>query len=137
MELRKVNLQKDAEFLYEMLKERDDSINISHSTLPSFEDHFTFIAEEPYKYWFIINVIGEYMEHRVGNIYLTHNNELGIFILKKYQRNGYAIKALRMIIEQTKEKYYLANINPKNKPSIMLFAKLNFEHIQNTYKLTI
>ena len=37
------------EFLYELMRERDPEISISHSTLPTFEQHRQFVTRRPYR----------------------------------------------------------------------------------------
>ena len=66
-----------------------------------------------------------------GNVYITKNNEIGIFILKYYQRRGIALSVVKRI---STGKEVFANIAPKNYPSQKLFKKLGFVHIQNTYR---
>ena len=44
----------DIEFLYEMLKERDSRINVTHNELPSFNQHKKFFETNPYDGWYII-----------------------------------------------------------------------------------
>ena len=41
-------------FLYELLAERDPIANISHKKMPSWQEHWKFIASEPYKFWGIV-----------------------------------------------------------------------------------
>jgi len=72
----------------------------------------------------------------VGSIYLTHQNEIGIFIFQVYQGKGFAEEAIRKLMMIHGKRRYLANVNPENKESIRLFAKFKAKHIQNTYELT-
>ena len=70
---------------------------------------------------------------RIGNIYLTERNEIGIFLDKKYQSNGYGSEAIDEFMKKNGKRRYLANINPTNYKSIQFFGKHGFLHIQNTY----
>lgn len=117
-------------FLYDMLKERDTKINISHKEIPAYEDHVKFVQSCPYAAWYIILSDNA----PIGNIYLTRNNEIGIFILKAWQRKGVAKKAIQELMRLHPRECFLANINPKNKKSQLLFNKLGFKLIQETYK---
>ena len=83
IELKPVN-EQDIDFLYELLKEREAKVNISHKKLPSFSEHEQFVKSSPYPYWDIILLNNE----RIGNIYLTNRDELGIFISKDSQSRG-------------------------------------------------
>jgi len=128
MELKPVTVD-DAEFLFDLLKQREGTVNISHKSLPDWEEHIQYVKKHDYQSWDIIWVENT----RIGNIYLTKNNEIGIFIDKKLQFHGYGSKALEEFMKKNGKKRYLANINPTNYKSIQFFGKHGFIHIQNTY----
>ena len=128
MELKPVTVD-DAEFLFDLLKQREGTVNISHKSLPDWEEHLQYVKKHGYQSWDIIWVENT----RIGNIYLTKNNEIGIFIDKKLQFHGYGSKALEEFMKKNGKKRYLANINPTNYKSIQFFGKHGFIHIQNTY----
>ena len=128
MELKSVTLD-DAEFLYELLKQREGRVNISHRSIPTSTEHRDYIENHSYQSWNIIWV----ENNRVGNIYLTQRDEIGIFIDNKFQGRGYGSQALKQFMEKNGKKRYLANINPTNYKSIQFFGKHGFIHIQNTY----
>ena len=128
MELKPVTVD-DAEFLFDLLKQREGTVNISHKSLPDWEEHIQYVKKHDYQSWDIIWVENT----RIGNIYLTKNDEIGIFIDKKLQFHGYGSKALEEFMKKNGKKRYLANINPTNYKSIQFFGKHGFIHIQNTY----
>ena len=128
MELRSVTLD-DAEFLYELLKQREGRVNISHRSIPTLTEQRDYIENHSYQSWDIIWV----ENNRVGNIYLTQRDEIGIFIDKKFQGSGYGSQALKQFMKKNCKKRYLANINPTNYKSIQFFGKHGFIHFQNTY----
>ena len=128
MELKPVTVD-DAEFLFDLLKQREGTVNISHKSLPDWEEHIQYVKKHDYQSWDIIWVENT----RIGNIYLTKNNEIGIFIDKKLQFHGYGSKALEEFMKKNGKKRYLANINPTNYKSIQFFGIHGFTHIQNTY----
>ena len=128
MELKPVTAD-DAEFLLDLLKQREGTVNISHKSLPDWEEHIQYVKKHDYQSWDIIWVENT----RIGNIYLTKNDEIGIFIDKKLQFHGYGSKALEEFMKKNGKKRYLANINPTNYKSIQFFGKNGFTHIQNTY----
>ena len=128
IELKPVN-EQDMDFLYELLKEREGIVNISHKELPPFSEHEQFVKSSPYPYWDIILLNNE----RIGNIYLTNRDELGIFISKDFQSQGAGSIALQKFMKKVGKKRYLANVNPTNYKSIQFFGKHGFTHIQNTY----
>ena len=123
--------KSDCLFLYVLLKERDPRANISHKKMPSFMQHVKFVLSKPYSKWYVIVE----SENDVGSIYLTKNNEIGIFIKKNMQGRGIGFKALKLLIEKNPRDRYLANVNPKNKKSIQFFKNNGFNLIQYTYEL--
>ena len=94
MQLKPVS-EDDAEFLYNSLKEREGRVNISHKLLPTWEEHIEFVKNYDYITWDIIIVD----EEKIGNVYLTQLNEIGIFILKKFHDVGYGEDILQISIQ--------------------------------------
>ena len=138
--LQRVKVDSDAKFLFDLLKERDARANISHKQMPSYNSHRQFIKSEPYKRWYII-----YMRHwidrphrydkeKVGSIYLSKNDEIGIFISKKFHGKNIGKYALNELMKKWPRKRFLANVNPKNKKSIQFFKDNGFELIQHTFE---
>ena len=119
----------DAKFLFDLLKQREGIVNISHKSLPTWEEHVEYIKNNTYQSWEIIWVDNA----RIGDIYLTDRDEIGIFLDKKFQGSGYGSQALKQFMEKNGKKRYLANINPTNYKSIQFFGKHGFIHFQNTY----
>ena len=124
-------VNKDYLFLYNLLKERNPQSNISHKKMPSYNQHIKFVNSHPYTKWYII----EKGDVEVGSVYLSKQNEIGIFLKKKFQNQGIGDEALDLIIKRNPRKRYLANINPKNKKSISFFKKNKFRLIQYTFEL--
>ena len=121
----------DYEFLYDLLLQRNPDANISHKKMPTYEEHVNFVKSSPYSKWYIIEVD----EERAGSIYLTKQNEIGIFLNEGLQEKGIGSNALNLLIGKNPDLRYLANINPENKKSIEFFKKLGFRLIQYTYEL--
>ena len=119
----------DAKFLFDLLKQREGIVNISHKSLPTWEEHVEYIKNNTYQSWEIIWVDNA----RIGDIYLTDRDEIGIFLDKGFQSNGYGSIAITEFMKKNGKKRYLANINPTNYKSIQFFGKHGFVHIQNTY----
>ncbi len=132
---KKINLKlvnkTDYEFLYDLLKDRDSNVNISHKRMPSFKEHIKFIKSKPYSKWYIIKDNNE----KVGSIYLSKQNEIGLFLKNNVQGKNIGTQALKLLIMQKPKKRILANINPKNKKSIKFFEKNGFKLIQYTFEL--
>ena len=96
---------------------------------PEWQTHLGYIENNSYQAWDIILVD----EVKVGNIYLTERDEIGIFIDKRFQSKGYGSIAIEKFMKKNGKKRYLANINHTNYKSIQFFGKHGFLHIQNTY----
>ena len=125
--------RSDIRFLYNQLKERDPTINISHKKMPSYTEHSKFVLSKPYSKWYIVF----YKNKKIGNVYLTKMNEIGIFILKSIKIKGIGTIILEKLLKMNPRTQYLANVNPGNKKSSAFFKKNGFKLIQYTYELEI
>jgi RimJ/RimL family protein N-acetyltransferase len=121
----------DHRFLFVLLKERDPKANISHKKMPSYSEHVKFVKSKPYSKWYVI----EYNNKKAGSIYLSKNNEIGIFIKKNLQDKHIGSVALQQLIDKNPRDRYLANVNPQNPKSIEFFKKNSFKLIQYTFEL--
>ena len=122
----------DYRFLYNLLMERDARVNISHKKMPTYYQHVAFVSAKPYSKWYIIL----YDTNKAGSIYLTSQNEIGIFIKKSFQSKQLGNIALRKMIQKNPKKRYLANVNPQNKKSMRFFKNNGFKLIQYTFELS-
>ena len=120
----------DVKFLFDLLKERDPRANISHRKMPTYSQHTKFIKSKPYSKWYIILK----SKQKIGSIYLSKNDEIGIFLSKKFQGKNVGNSALNELIKKNPRKRFLANVNPKNKKSISFFKNNNFKLIQYTFE---
>jgi RimJ/RimL family protein N-acetyltransferase len=128
-----IRLVKDSDFrfLFNLLKQRDKKANISHKKMPTYSEHVKFLKSKPYSKWYII----QKSKIKIGSIYLSKNDEIGIFINERFHREGLATKALELLMSKNPRSKYLANVNPKNLHSVKFFKKNNFKLIQHTYEL--
>ena len=129
--------KEDMEILYELLKER--IFSISHSKLPSFEEHASFVRENPYRYWYLIFINNE----PVGSVYVLMDNGIGVDLKKSHF--CFLIDVLSKIktkhaplkpIKSLRGKDFYINVNPKNHLYIEMFEKNKMKHIQSTYLLS-
>jgi len=123
---------KDAPLLYHLLKERPPYANISHSKMPTMDEHVSFIKKKPYAHWYIIEGLELNGTKDVGSCYLTERDEIGIAILRKYWRQGHATCTIKELIHLHPREKYLANISPVNMTSQRLFKKAGFNILQYT-----
>ena len=123
--------KSDCPFLFELLKERELKVNISHRKMPTYNKHVKFVMSKPYAKWYIV----KYQDKKIGSIYLSKQDEIGIFVKKGIQGKGIGKKALELLIKKNPRERYLANVNPKNTKSINFFKKNRFKLLQHTYEL--
>ena len=71
----------DVKFLFDLLKERNPRVNISHKKMPTYNQHRKFIKSKPYSKWYIILK----SKQKIGSIYLSKNDEIGIFLSKNFK----------------------------------------------------
>ena len=131
MKLKPVS-KSDYRFLYDLLMERNPRANISHKKMPTYNEHVSFVSAKPYSKWYVIL----YRVNKVGSIYLTSQNEIGIFIKKSFQNKQVGNIALCKLMQKNPKKRYLANVSPKNKKSIRFFKNYGFKLIQYTFELS-
>lgn len=125
--------QGSVETLYRLLDEREKLANISHHHMPSFDEHRRFVASRPYRAWYLIHGPGS---EPLGAVYFSKNDEIGLFVFKRYRGQGIGRRALKLLMEKHKSaRRFLANVSPHNLRSIKFFKQSGFRHIQNTYEL--
>lgn len=140
------------EFLYELMKEREPEINISHRALPSFEQHRQFVTRRPYRFWYLIEFYAEVPEDAIagfiapvfaGYISATHDNQIGIVLRKDFRAHGIGPAAVRALINvhrpnpaepSIRTGTWIANIAPANERSRRMFEGLGFRKIQETFE---
>ena len=99
--------------------------------MPTYSQHTKFIKSKPYSKWYIILK----SKQKIGSIYLSKNDEIGIFLSKKFQGKNVGNFALNELMKKNPRKRFLANVNPKNKKSIQFFKNNKFKLIQHTFEL--
>lgn len=117
-------------YLYALLVERPVEANISHRKLPTAAEHLAFVKSHPYGAWYLVLEGGSVL----GSVYLTKQREIGVFIFREYQHQGWAKKAIAEL-RKIHPGRCLANVAPGNEVSKRLFEGLGARHIQNTYEL--
>ena len=124
--------KSDYRFLYNLLMERDTRANISHKKMSTYNQHVRFVSAKPYSKWYVIL----YGASKAGSIYLTSQNEIGIFIKKSFQNKQIENIVLHKLIQKNPKKRYLANVNTQNKKSMRFFKNNGFKLIQYTFELS-
>lgn len=142
------------EFLYELMKEREPEISISHRELPSFEQHRQFVTRRPYRFWYLIEFVADTPEQAVasggyiapvwvGYVSATHDNAVGIVLLKVFRGRGFGPLAVEALMKlhrpnpaepSVRNGQWLANIAPANERSRRAFECIGFRKIQETFE---
>ena len=124
--------KSDCLFLYELLTARKPNVNISHKKLPTYVKHVKFVMSKPYSKWYIIYRATE----KIGSVYITKQDEIGIHFKEKNITNKTRSKVLKMIIKKNPRDRYLININPSNTKMKKFLKNEGFELIQHTYEIS-
>lgn len=142
------------EWLYELMKEREPEINISHRELPTFEQHRQFWSRRVYRFCYLIEFTADTPEEAqavggyvapvwAGYLSATHNNEIGIVLRKDFRGRGLGPRAVKLLMQlhqpnpaepSVRNGHWLANIAPMNERSQRMFTSLGFKQIQLTYE---
>ena len=99
--------------------------------MPSYAEHSRFVLSKPYSRWYIIF----HNNKKIGNVYLTRLNEIGIFVLKSIKIKGIGNIVLKEVMKKNPRPRYLANVSPRNSKSSEFFKNNGFKLIQHTYEL--
>ena len=122
--------ETDYKFLYELLLQRKKIVNISHKKMPTYEEHVKFIASEPYSKWYIIQID----DKKIGSIYLTKENEIGIHFFTQYEESERFQNVIKEFFLKEPQDRFVMNVSPKNEQYIDLAKKLGFHLVQHTYE---
>jgi len=123
----------DYDFLYDLLNERLQYVNISHKKMPTKKQHIKFVNSKPYSKWYIIL----FNNIKIGSVYLSKQDEIGLHIKQDWAWKGLESLALKQLMMKNSCPRYLVNTNPKNKRLISLLKKHKFKLLQQTYECLI
>lgn len=123
-------------YLFELLKNK--SHEISHSKMPTYDEHLEFVINYPYRFWYIIKKSNSF----IGSVYLTYENTIGLNLNSPNKKDYIAtIKLITNIHKplppkkSVRSKYFQINANPNNDLLIKAIKSIEMIHIQNTYIL--
>ena len=132
LKLREVD-DSNSGFLYKLLKKRDLKANLSHKKMPSYKQHIKFIKSKPYQKWYII----EKNRKKLGTIYFSKQNEIGIHFLPEIQSELISQASIQELIRKNPKKKYFTNVSPKNQRLIKFFEKNGFFLFQYTFEYNL
>ena len=125
----------EIKFLFELLKDKEYSI--SHSEIPSFEQHRNFILSNPY-YKFAIILLNSKM---IGSVYLQNDNTVGLNLLRKFKR--YTSEVISRFensftplepIKSKRTQNFCFFVSPKDKFRQQILAENDYEIVSITFK---
>lgn len=64
--------------LFDFLKKRNHKI--SHAQMPNYDEHRSFVKNNPYVAWYLVKSNESYM----GSVYITDQNTIGINIMEEF-----------------------------------------------------
>ena len=123
------------ELLYELLKLRENTI--SHSLLPEFKEHKSFVEKNPYVDWFII-IVNDLAK---GSCYIQKDNSIGINISGNIDEDE-IIETFDFIkqnymplpaIKSVRRGEFFINISPSNSKLSKILKKLEKKQFQISY----
>ena len=129
----------DIEYLYELLKERDSSITITQTSLPTKTEHESFVQNQiesikgknkkikkmgldAYDGWYIITSD----KINLGSIWIEEDGNIGLQIEKKFQNMGIGVISFKKIQVIHHKKNYKTTVSTKNHDSIKFCEKMGF-----------
>jgi hypothetical protein len=126
----------DTQALYDLLKKR--IFSISHSSMPSRENHKNFVESNPYKHWYII-----YKNKDVcGSFYIKKDNSVGLNLIEPSMTS--VKKTISFIksnfspetsIPSKIPSHFFINVSYTNEKLSNMLSQLGFNPIQISHKL--
>ena len=112
---------------------------ISHREMPSFEDHKIFVANNPYRYWFLVR----YSHNYIGSLYLTNENVIGLNMVDEH--SGLIEQIIKKAVDQfrplppiksVRNKSFLINVALDDDNLASSILNLGGVEIQRTFLIT-
>ena len=120
--------KSDLKFLFNHLKERDPREKISHKKMPTYDEHVKFVLSKPYSKWYIIFEKNK----KIGSVYLTKADELGLHLKKEYFRESLLKEILESLMKSEPNKRFVFNVSPRNKKFMKFLQKNGYMISQQT-----
>jgi|TARA_B110000263_G_C15026591_1_gene382022 RimJ/RimL family protein N-acetyltransferase len=120
--------KSDLKFLFNHLKERDPRENISHKKMPTYDEHVKFVLSKPYSKWYIIFEKNK----KIGSVYLTKADEIGLHLKKEYFRESMLKEILECLMKNEQNKRFVFNVSPRNKKFMKFLQKNGYVISQQT-----
>ena len=120
--------ETDYKFLYELLLQRKKIVNISHKKMPTYDEHVKFVLSKPYSKWYIIFEKNK----KIGSVYLTKADEIGLHLKKGYFRESLLKAILESLMKNEPNNRFVFNVSPRNKKFMKFLQKNGYMISQQT-----
>ena len=108
--------------------------------IPSFQQHKEFVenflennSKNNYDVWYMISILENNIETKIGSIALKKDGEWGYHLLMNHWNKGIGQAALKKLIELHPRKKFVARIKVGNKRAIHIAEKFGHELKELTY----
>ena len=147
----KLNAPKDTMISFAEITQKDKDLkdsfhllqlrtkNISHTSMPTFQEHKTSVLSHPYRYWCFVKL----NKKNIGTLYLSNLNAIGINILDEYQEKieETLIKVKETFkplpaIKSVRGKYFVVNVAIDDHQLAETLKRFGGQEIQKTFVLT-
>ena len=126
------------ETLYAQLKNR--SHNISHKSVPSFDEHTEFVQNHPYRKWIIVKDT----EIAIANVYIQYNNSIGLNVdslvtceqINKILKGIYASHSPLPAVPSVRFEEFFLNVATDNKMLQNMLSSLGYSEVERTFVLS-
>ena len=126
------------ETLYAQLKNR--SHNISHKSIPSFDEHTEFVQNHPYRKWIIVKDA----EIAIANVYIQYNNSIGLNVdslvtceqITKILKGIYALHSPLPAVPSVRFEEFFLNVASDNKMLQNVLSSLGFSEVERSFVLS-
>ncbi|OUW35605.1 MAG: hypothetical protein CBD35_06495 [Verrucomicrobia bacterium TMED175] len=122
--------------LYDLLKNRKHFI--SHNELPRFNDHKNFVLNHPYRFWYLV----KNLENYIGTFNIKFDNSIGLNL--KVVEKKILIECFDFInknflpkppIKSITPNFFYVNVSASNIKLIDIMNEINMSKIQISYKI--
>lgn len=125
---------EDIHTLYQLLQLREN--NISHAAMPSLAEHYKFVKNHPYRFWYLL----KRKKTPIGSVYFHFDNSIGVSIPK--QSSSVVAVALRRAVslhhplhakKSVRADQFYINSSPENQQLRRALRLIGWKVLQVSY----
>jgi hypothetical protein len=125
---------EDIHALYQLLQLREN--NISHVAMPSLAEHYQFVKNHPYRFWYLVKK----KNTPIGSIYFHFDNSIGVSIPRQsssviataLRRSVLLHRPLRAKKSVRSDQFYI-NSSPENQQLRRALRLMGWKLLQVSY----